>query len=100
MLRRFFVARDIWQAVGEPFPGENAARGRLAGALAALEDQHVVRLAARLVNPGDERDQEHAADAGMVRRLIRADVSRKPVAEARLAVPFERLEVGLDGVIP
>src|SRR5277367_3225530 len=74
MLGYFLIARHVGQAIRKPLASENCARHRLAGALLALQNEHVVALAPRLDNPRYHRDQEHPADGGYIYRLLGSEI--------------------------
>ena len=123
---RAVLGPEIGDLVREPIvPSQDAQAGRLADALRPLEDDDVVDLAARAVDPGDRGDQPLGPDAAQVgrvllrrRRLLTvqvvvreagierlridpgAEIGLEPHVEARRAVPAQALEIPAHGVVP
>src|SRR4029077_3031002 len=59
---------------------------------------HVVGLASGLENTRDHRDQKHSPDGLGVRDVWRAEITHKPIFNARRAIPFQDFEMIAHGM--
>src|SRR5262249_21399018 len=98
VLRDILAATDIGQMIAEPRAAENPASFRFEDALWPFKHNHIIGLAAGVVDSRDHADEKHLANCGAIVAALGAEIVRKPRVDSRLAVPFQSVEIVAHGV--
>ena len=90
---------QVREVASGPLPAEDSAQLGLPLVLGAFQHQHGVGLATRVHGPRYKLNHEHARDRAHRSRILGRAVAREPSVKPGFAIPFQPVEVVLQGVL-
>lgn len=92
-MNRFVSASSGRSSANHSSHRKGGESGGLVLSLQAFEDEHLVKLDARLHDPANARDEHESTDGADILGVFRLAIGDKPTVDARRAVPCKRIEV-------